>query len=125
MLNPGSIIELIIEKPAAGGRMIARHDGQVVLVSAAIPGERVRALVERVSQGVCYARTVDLVEGSSDRRLGSRDWACGGNVYGHVAYPRQLQIKGEVIADALGRIGKIRLADPIPVAGSLEEGYRM
>jgi tRNA/tmRNA/rRNA uracil-C5-methylase (TrmA/RlmC/RlmD family) len=125
MLIPDSVVELLIEKPAAGGRMIARHEGQVVLVSAAIPGERVQALVERVSQGVGYARTVDLVESSPDRRRGSRDWACGGNVYAHVAYPRQLVIKGQVIADALARIGKIRLEAPIPVTGSPEDGYRM
>ena len=29
--------------------MLARHDGRVVLVSGAIPGERVRARVERVA----------------------------------------------------------------------------
>ena len=105
--------------------MIARHEGQVVLVSAAIPGERVRALVERVSQGVGYARTVDLVEASADRRRGSTDWACGGNVYAHVVYPRQLVIKGQVIADALARIGRVPLDAPIPVTGSPEDGYRM
>jgi 23S rRNA (uracil1939-C5)-methyltransferase len=125
MLTPGSLIELVVEKPAAGGRMIARHEGQVVLVSAAIPGERVRALVERVSQGVGYARTVDLVEASPDRRHGSRDWACGGNVYAHVAYPRQLAIKGQVVADALARIGRVALEAPVPVTGSPEDGYRM
>ena len=68
-LNTGSVIELLIEKPAAGGRMIARHEGQVVFVSAAIPGERVRAMVERVSQGVGYARTVDNIT----RRFRTRD----------------------------------------------------
>ena len=41
MLNARAEIELTIEKPAAGGRMIARHEGQVVLVAGAMPGERV------------------------------------------------------------------------------------
>jgi 23S rRNA (uracil1939-C5)-methyltransferase len=125
MLNPGDVVDVTIERPAAGGRMIARHEGQVVLVSAAIPGERVRALVERVSQDVGYARTVELVEASADRRRGSADWACGGNVYAHVAYPRQLVIKGQVIADALARIGRVALDAPVPVTGSPEDGYRM
>jgi 23S rRNA (uracil1939-C5)-methyltransferase len=125
MLSPGSVIELAIEKPAAGGRMIARHEGLVVLVHAAIPGERVRALVERTGQGVAYATTVDLVEASPDRRTGVGDWACGGSVYAHVAYPRQLVLKAEVVADALARIGRIHLDGPIPVTPSPEEGYRM
>ena len=90
MISPGAVIDLTVEKPAAGGRMVARHEGQVVLVHAAIPGERVRAVVERIGQGVAYATTVDVLEPSPDRRTGIRDWACGGNVYAHIAYPRQL-----------------------------------
>ena len=42
MLKSGDRLEVEIEKPAAGGRMIARHEGQIVLVSGAIPGEKVR-----------------------------------------------------------------------------------
>ena len=38
MLHEGQEIEVAIEKPAAGGRMIARHHGQVVLVSGAVYG---------------------------------------------------------------------------------------
>lgn len=125
MLTPGSLVELVIEKPAVGGRMIARHEGQVVLVSAAIPGERVRALVERVTQGVGYAVAVDLIDASPVRRPAARDWACGGNVYAHIDYAAQLPIKGQVIADALQRIGRIPLEQPIPITGSPEEGYRM
>jgi 23S rRNA (uracil1939-C5)-methyltransferase len=125
MLSSGSVIDLTIEKPAAGGRMIARHEGQVVLVHAAIPGERVRALVDRIGQGVAYATTIDVLEPSPDRRTGIRDWACGGNVYAHIAYPKQLELKAQVIADALLRIGKLTLDVPVPVEPSLEEGYRM
>ena len=49
MLKTGDVIPLAIEKPAVGGAMIARHDGRVVLVSGAIPGEHVRARVDRKS----------------------------------------------------------------------------
>ena len=38
MLTPGQHVELAIEKPAAGGRMIARHEGQIVFVLGAIAG---------------------------------------------------------------------------------------
>ena len=125
MHPPGAILDLTIEKPAAGGRMIARHEGLVVLVHAAIPGERVRAVVERIGQGVAYATTMDVVEASPDRRVGIHDWACGGNVYAHIAYPRQLDLKAQIIADALARIGKMTLDARVPVAPSPETGYRM
>ena len=38
-----SLVELTIERPVAGGRMMARLDGRVVFVAGALPGERVRA----------------------------------------------------------------------------------
>ena len=120
-----SLLDLLIEKPAAGGRMIARHQGQIVLVSGAIPGERVRARVERISKNVIYAATDEVLQGSSDRRPAGGDWLCGGNVYAHVTYPRQLQIKAAVVADAFARIARLPLpADP-RVTGSEERGYRM
>lgn len=121
----GSTITLDIEKPAAGGRMLARHQGQVVLVWGAIPGERVRARVERPGKGVLYAETVDVIEPSPDRRDAGSDWRCGGNVFAHVAYERQLQLKGEILRDALGRIGHVPLTSPPEVVGSPEQGYRM
>ena len=66
--DPGAILTLDVLKPAAGGRMLARHDGQVVLVAAAIPGERVRARVERVGRGLLYAMTEEVVTASPARR---------------------------------------------------------
>ena len=60
-----------------------------------------------------------------DRREPFTDPSCGGCLYAHIAYARQLKIKSQVIADALGRIGRIRSPDPIAVAASPDEGYRM
>jgi 23S rRNA (uracil1939-C5)-methyltransferase len=124
-LEPGSDVELTIEKPAAGGRMIARHEGQVVLVGGAIPGEVVRARIERVARGVTYAHAVEIVSADPDRRGTIEEHTCGGMVYAHVAYPRQLVLKAAVLADAFGRIGRILLDKPIPVSASPERGYRM
>lgn len=125
MIRAGATVSLDVEKPAAGGRMIARHDGQVVLVWGAIPGERVAARVERVGKGVAYAETVEVLAASADRRQASADWRCGGNVYAHVAYERQRILKGEIIQDALGRIGHLPLGERPDVVGSPETGYRM
>jgi len=118
-------VSLTIEKPAAGGRMIARLDGQVVLVSGAIPGERVNARIERTGKGVLYAATVDVKAPSPDRRAVAGDPECGGCLYAHVAYPRQLALKSDVIADAFARIAKLSLPERVAVASSPETGYRM
>jgi tRNA/tmRNA/rRNA uracil-C5-methylase (TrmA/RlmC/RlmD family) len=124
-IHAGAVIELDIEKAAVGGRMLARREGQVVLVWGAIPGERVRARIERSGKGVLYAQTTDVVSASPDRRDAAMDWRCGGSVYAHIGYSRQLALKGEIIQDALGRIGRVPLPAPPPVVGSPERGYRM
>lgn len=123
-MTPGDILTLDIERPVAGGRMLARHQGRVVLVSGAIPGERVSARVDRVAKAVAHAETVDVLIASPDRRP-AVDWRCGGRDYAHVAYERQRTLKGEVIADAFRRLARLPLASPPNVQASPEQGYRL
>src|SRR5262245_18910165 len=121
----GDVLSLIVERPAVGGPMLARSDGRIVLVTGAIPGERVNARVDRVGRSVAFATTIDVQESSADRRAPFRDPACGGCIYSHITYPRQLEIKSQVIKDAFARIGRIELPAPVAVAASREDGYRM
>jgi 23S rRNA (uracil1939-C5)-methyltransferase len=120
-----SIVEIDVEKPTAGGRMLARHNGQVVLAWGAIPGERVRARIERIGKGVLFAETIEVVSPSPDRRPAVADWRCGGNVLAHVSYERQLQLKTEIIRDGFARIGRVPLDAAPSVIPSPEHGYRM
>lgn len=124
-ITPGSEVIVTAEKPVAGGRMLARHDGLVVLIAGTIPGERVRVRIERTSRQVAYAETVEVLEADADRRPAAVEWACGGSLYSHINYPRQQALKAELIADAFARIGKLPVARPIEVTASNELGYRM
>jgi len=124
-LVEGQAVELTVEKPASGGRMIARHLGQVVLVRGAIPGERVVAWIERAEKRMAYAMTREVLDASPDRRAAAADPLCGGALYSHIAYARQLAIKSDVIRDAFARLGKYPIERPVDVAGSPEEGYRL
>lgn len=118
-------LELDIERPVAGGDMLARHDGRIVFVSGAIPGERVRARVIRRRGGVTWAETREVLEASPDRREPGADPRCGGRAYAHVAYPRQLALKADVIADAFRRLARRPLDAVVPVLGSPEAAYRV
>jgi 23S rRNA (uracil1939-C5)-methyltransferase len=124
-VQPGQEVEVVVEKPAAGGRMLARHEGQVLFVSGGIPGERILAHVDRVERQLAFARILEVLDPSPDRRAPAGDPACGGCFYAHVAYPRQLTLKAALLADAFGRLGHLPLAAPVPVAPSPEQGYRM
>jgi 23S rRNA (uracil1939-C5)-methyltransferase len=65
------------------------------------------------------------VQASPDRRQTAVDIRCGGCLYAHIEYPRQLQIKSDVVADAFTRLGRIPLEYAVPVTGSPERGYRV
>ena len=123
-MKPGDILTLDVERPVAGGRMLARHDGRVVLVAGTIPGERVTARVERVAKSVAHADTIEVLTASPDRRAAT-DWRCGGRDYAHVAYDRQPTLKAEIIADAFRRLARLPLTSLPAVTASPEQGYRL
>lgn len=104
--------------------MLARHDGQVVLVGGAVPGERVAARIERTERRLAFASVIEVREASPDRRESYSDPSCGGCVYSHIAYPRQLALKSDILRDAFLRLGRIPIEEPIDVTPSPERGYR-
>jgi 23S rRNA (uracil1939-C5)-methyltransferase len=125
MIAPGATITVDALRVTGGGRMFAVHDGKPVFLWGALPGERVDARVVSVGKGVIAAETIAVHTPSPDRRPLACDWRCGGSVLAHVQYAAQRRLKGEIIGDALRRIGKISLPATPEVIGSPEEGYRM
>ena len=119
------MVELDIERPVPGGDMLARHEGRVVFVAGALPGERVRAVITKRRGAVAWALVRDVITASPDRRDVTSDPLCGGRTYAHIRYDRQLALKAEVIADAFRRIAKHALEQPVPVVASPETGYRL
>ena len=124
MLTAGDTIALDIERPVAGGRMLARHGAQIVLVSGAIRESGWPRAWSASRDQWRTPRQWTSWSASPDRRP-AEDWRCGGREYAHVAYERQRTLKAEVIADAFRRIGRLPLATPPPVLASPEAGYRM
>ena len=124
-LKPGDVLDLDIEKSVYRGLGLARHEGQVVFVPRAIPGDRVRARVESVTPGYVRALPEALVQGAPERRpppcpLFAR---CGGCAYQDVDYPAQLRIKEAVLRESLARAG-VPWEGEVPVAASPEQGWR-
>ncbi len=105
--------------------MLARCDGLVVLVSGAIPGERIRARIDRVERSLGFASAAEVIEPHPARRTPGYDPRCGGAAYAHIAYAHQLVLKGQVVEDALRRIARIEPRGGVSVAASPERGYRM
>lgn len=112
-------VELRAERVAAGGDAIARaDDGRVVFVEGALPGESVLAEVVEEKKGFLKAVAVEVLEPSPHRVAAPCPQlarGCGGCGWQHVDLPAQLDLKREIVVDALRRIGK--LDDPVVVQG--------
>lgn len=122
---PSSSQELVLhlEGIAHGGESLGRHEGKVVFVPYAIPGETVRARIVTAKKSWARATLVDVLEPSLDRVEPPCPYfgpdRCGGCQWQHIAYERQLTLKQEVVIDQLQRIGK--MSDP-PVRPTLAVG---
>ena len=100
---------LVIERVAAGGDGIARHDGMVVFVPRAVPGDTVSVALTR-QRTFARGRVLERVADSPLREPApcvhyERDH-CGGCQIQGLAYAAQLDVKAELIRDAVARIGK-------------------
>jgi 23S rRNA (uracil1939-C5)-methyltransferase len=124
-LKAGDVVELDVEKAVYRGLGLARHEGQVVFVPRAIPGDRVRARVESVTPGYVRALTETVLRGSAERRTSPCPLftRCGGCAYQDVTYPEQLRLKEAILRESLSRAG-VRWEGEIPLRASPEEGWR-
>ncbi len=111
-------------QPVHGGYMLARQDG-VVLVRGALPGEEVTVEVVRRKRDYAVAKVVEVLTPSSHRVPAPCPLygECGGCQIQHAEYPFQLEMKREILRDALRRGGKLEI-EPLPVLGSKPLGYR-
>lgn len=102
-------LELEVERMVHGGAALARKPGgEIVLVTGAIPGERVLARVEP-KRGVWLGRTLDVLRSVPERVPAP---AHPGLDYGFMTYEKQLQLKREVVIDSLRRARGATGAEP-------------
>ncbi|MBN1834205.1 MAG: class I SAM-dependent RNA methyltransferase [Spirochaetales bacterium] len=107
-LAPGAELTVELTVPAYGGDTLGRlPDGRVVLVPYALPGERLKVRLTELRRGYARAVPLELLEASPLRRPPRcRHFGlCGGCHYQHLDYDRQLEIKRQLLAEQLARIG--------------------
>lgn len=106
----GERYEVVAERIAHGGFVVARHEGVVVFVRHTLPGERVVAEVTEGAEGDRFLRAdaVRVLEPSPDRVRPpcpfSGPGRCGGCDFQHVALPAQRELKAAVVAEQLQRL---------------------
>jgi len=120
---------LTVGAPANGGSCVARHDGRVVFVRYALPGERVRVRVTADRGSYWHAETIEVIEPSNDRiaslcPIAGVDGAgCCDLAFVDPAAGRAL--KAEVVSNQLARLGNYQWSDAVaPVSTAGPTGWR-
>lgn len=114
-LEVGERVVVEILAPAHGGHFIARHEGQVLFVRHAIPGERVLVEVTSVVSKVTRADVVEVITPSAHRVSAPCEFArpdgCGGCDFQHIDIGYQREMKAAIITEQFERLGKMNLSE--------------
>lgn len=112
--------------PANGGSCVAHHDGRVVFVRYALPGETVRVRVVSERESYWHAEVVEVLEPSADRVdplcpiAGADGAGCCDLAFARPDAARRL--KGAVVANQLTRLGGYdwdgTAAEPVGTGGA-------
>jgi tRNA/tmRNA/rRNA uracil-C5-methylase (TrmA/RlmC/RlmD family) len=108
----GSLVEVEVGAPAHGGSCVGRHDGRVIFVRHALPGELVRARVtEDRGKAFCRADAVEILRAAAERVTPPCPHAgpgrCGGCDWQHASGAAQRELKAAVVREQFERLGGI------------------
>ncbi|WP_285775822.1 class I SAM-dependent RNA methyltransferase [Microtetraspora sp. NBRC 13810] len=102
---------MTVERVANGGWCVGRHEGRVVFVRHALPGERVRVKVTEETAKFLRADAVEILQPSPDRVAPPCPYAgpgaCGGCDWQHASLEAQRRLKAQVVAEQLSRLAGI------------------
>lgn len=95
-MKKGEIYEAVVEKVEFPNKGILHVNEEKVVVKNAIPGQRVRFVINKKRNGKCEGRLLEVMEASALERRESacpHFGVCGGCLYQSLPYEEQLKIK--------------------------------
>ena len=111
---------------AYGPHAVGRHDGKVIFVRGAAPGEDIDAVLREEHRRYAFADTVAVLRPSPLRRSPPCPYlpACGGCPWQHLTYAAQLDAKRHIVQEQLRRIAGLDVAVEPVLPSPHEFGYR-
>jgi len=116
--------DLELTAMAHGGSALGRHEGRVIFVPYAIPGERVRVELVEERKRWGRGRLLEILDPSPHRVEPPCPYfgadKCGGCQLQHIDYEAQAEYKREVVIDQLARLGGLRDAKVLEMIGAAD-----
>jgi len=112
---------------AYGGEGIAKHNGLVIFVPEALPGDRVKIKIFQVKKRFARGGIIDVVKSSSKRisPFCLKAEQCGGCNWQHFDYGEQLKTKQAFVENAIQHVGKLKAIHICPtIKATQTQAYR-
>lgn len=119
--NKRIVIEgLEITKMAAEGRAMGHHEGKVIFVDYAVPGDVVNVQTTVSKKDYAVASIIEIITPSPTRIEATCEHfgTCGGCRWQHVPYSQQLSFKQQLVQEAFQRIGHLTFPEILPIIGA-------
>ena len=120
-----TIEQLTVLDIADQGRALCKHEGRVIFVDKALPGDVVDVLITRKQKSYLEGRVVKQHVSSSYRveAFCKHFGVCGGCKWQHMDYAAQLMFKQKQVFDSMKRLGRITEPNVSPIIGSAETKF--
>jgi 23S rRNA (uracil1939-C5)-methyltransferase len=107
------------------GKAIARHEGMVVFIDGAVPGDIVDVLVRRKKSNFAEGSVQKIIKLSEHRvnPVCEHFGTCGGCKWQNLSYQKQLEFKQKYVFDAFTRIGKLDFPPLLPILANKKDYY--
>jgi 23S rRNA (uracil1939-C5)-methyltransferase len=124
-MDRGDEIIVKIDSLAFEGKSVARHEGKVIFVEGAVPGDMVKCEIKRSKKSYSDAKVTEIFEKSPLRVEPKCKYfgLCGGCKWQNLSYEAQLRFKHQNVVDAFERIGGLKGINVLPVIGSVREYF--
>jgi len=115
-----------IEKLSNLGYGIAKIDGQIVFVENSCPGDEVSIKITKANKNYANAKVVEIINPSPHRvePFCAMQKVCGACQIQFIDYDYQLQLKKQIVEDAIRTIGNIDIKVENPIASPKIKEYR-
>lgn len=118
--------EVTIEDMTVAGEGVGKVEGYPFFVKDTVVGDRVKILAIKVKKNYGYGKVLEVLSPSKDRvePRCSVATSCGGCIFQHISYEKQLELKQNHVKNCLEKIGGLQNIEQRmePIIG-MEEPY--
>ena len=125
-MQTGDILEVSVISLSSSGEGISKPDGFVVFIDGGCPGDILKIKIEHVTKQFAKASVVEIIKPSKHRvePFCPLQKVCGACQLQFIDYDYQLELKRQIVEDAMTKIGGLNLEIPMPIPSPKTKEYR-